>query len=82
MNYPYNVAGGQTSFFPDFEYRFSDPELLFMRHAPYRFVQQGNALWFDHHGFQRQRPPSRRPPRAARESAQARLEFLEPGSSS
>src|SRR5262245_15884246 len=23
-----------------------------MRHAPYRFVQQGNALWFDHHGFQ------------------------------
>ena len=23
-----------------------------MRHAPARFVQQGNADWFDHHGFQ------------------------------
>ena len=52
MNYPYNVSGGQTAFFADFEYRFSDQELLFMRHAPERFVQQGNAEWFDHHGFQ------------------------------
>ncbi len=52
MNYPYNVGGGQTAFFADFEYRFSDAELLFMRHAPERFVQMGNADWFDHHGFQ------------------------------
>jgi hypothetical protein len=52
MNYPYNVAGGQTAFFSDFEFRFSDAELLFMRHAPSRFVQQGNADWFDHHGFE------------------------------
>jgi hypothetical protein len=52
MNYPYNVSGGQTAFFADFEYRFSDGELLFMRHAPARFVQMGNADWFDHHGFQ------------------------------
>ena len=52
MNYPYNVNGGTTAFFSDFEYRFSDQELLFMRHAPSRFVEQGNALWFDHHGFQ------------------------------
>lgn len=51
MNYPYRVAGGQTAFFADFEYRFSDAELLFMRHAPERFVQMGNADWFDHHGF-------------------------------
>ncbi|HEY6570154.1 MAG TPA: hypothetical protein VIZ22_07695 [Candidatus Limnocylindrales bacterium] len=51
MNYPYFVAGGTTAFFADFEYRFSDQELLFMRHAPSSFVQQGNALWFDHHGF-------------------------------
>jgi len=52
MNYPYNVAGGQSAFFSDFEFRFSDGELLFMRHAPAQFVQQGNADWFDHHGFQ------------------------------
>lgn len=52
MNYPYNVPGGTTAFFSDFAFRFSDAELLFMRHAPSRFVQQGNADWFDHHGFQ------------------------------
>ena len=52
MNYPFNVAGGQTAFFRDFDYRFSDSELLFMRHAPERFVQMGNADWFDHHGFE------------------------------
>lgn len=53
MNYPYRVPPGpETVFFQNFDYRFSDTELLFMRHAPYRFVQQGNALWFDHHAFQ------------------------------
>lgn len=51
MNYPYNVAGGQSAFYADFEYRFSDMELLFMRHAPAAFVQMGNADWFDDHGF-------------------------------
>ena len=52
MNYPFRVAGGQTAFFADFAYRFSDQELLFMRHAPARFVQMGNADWFDHHAFE------------------------------
>jgi hypothetical protein len=52
MNYPYNVSGGQTAFFSDFDYRFSDQELLFMRHAPERFVQMGNADWFDNHAFE------------------------------
>jgi hypothetical protein len=52
MNYPYRVAGGAGAFFADFEYRFSDAELLFLRHAPQRFVQHGNADWFDDHGFQ------------------------------
>jgi hypothetical protein len=52
MNYPYYVNGGQAGFFSDFDYRFSDAELLFMRHAPERFVQMGNADWFDHHGFE------------------------------
>jgi hypothetical protein len=52
MNYPFRVNGGQTAFFANFQYRFSDAELLFLRHAPERFVQQGNADWFDHHGFE------------------------------
>lgn len=52
MNYPYNVAGGQPAFFADFEYRFSDQELLFLRHAPEQFVEPGNADWFDQHGFE------------------------------
>jgi hypothetical protein len=52
MNYPFRVQGGSTAFFSNFEYRFSDQELLFLRHAPSRFVQMGNAAWFDHHGFQ------------------------------
>jgi hypothetical protein len=51
MNYPHNVKGGQSAFFADFEFRFGDGELLFMRHAPERFVQMGNAEWFDNHGF-------------------------------
>lgn len=52
MNYPYNVAGGQAAFFSDFRFRFSDQELLFMRHAPRRFVQMGNSDWFVNHGFE------------------------------
>jgi hypothetical protein len=55
MNYPFRVNGGQAAFFANFGYRFSDGELLFMRHAPERFVQMGNADWFDHHGFEEAR---------------------------
>jgi len=51
MNYPCSVSGGETAFFKNFFYRFSDDELLFMRHAPESFVQMGNAVWFDNHGF-------------------------------
>ena len=54
MNYPFRVAGGQAAFFANFEYRFSDSELVFLRHAPSRFVEMGNAEWFDHHGFEDQ----------------------------
>lgn len=80
MNYPFRVAGGQTAFFANFEYRFSDSELLFMRHAPERFVQQGNAAWFDHHGFQSANISPEAPLqlilRANRD--QATFEFMEP----
>jgi hypothetical protein len=53
MNYPFRVTGGQQSFFSDFAFRFTDDELIFMRHAPRRFVQMGNENWFEHHGFER-----------------------------
>lgn len=52
MNYPFRVSGGQSAFFSDFRFRFSDDELIFMRHAPRRFVQMGNSNWFENHGFE------------------------------
>ena len=52
MNYPFRVSGGQSAFFSDFRFRFSDNELIFMRHAPRRFVQMGNSNWFENHGFE------------------------------
>jgi hypothetical protein len=80
MNYPFRVAGGQTAFFADFAYRFSQDELMFMRHAPERFVQMGNALWFDHHGFENAKtspePKYRLELRANR--AEPVFDFLEP----
>jgi hypothetical protein len=80
MNYPYSVAGGQAAFFSNFEYRFSNQELLFVRHAPERFVQMGNAAWFDHHGFSEASVPEvptlQLELRVDRE--QARYEFMEP----
>jgi hypothetical protein len=80
MNYPFRVAGGESRFFADFEYRFSDAELLFLRHAPERLVQMGNAAWFDHHGFQEAkvspRPALRLDLRVNREDGV--FEYLEP----
>ncbi len=52
MNYPFFVTGGQSSFFSDFRFHFSNDELVFMRHAPRRFVQMGNSNWFENHGFE------------------------------
>jgi hypothetical protein len=80
MNYPYAVAGGQAAFFADFEFRFSDQELIFIRHAPERFVQMGNADWFDHHAFDEaavlEEPTLQLEVRVNRE--QPRYEFMEP----
>ena len=52
MNYPSRVAGGEAAFFGNFRFRFLDEELVFMRHAPRRFVQMGNEDWFSNHGFE------------------------------
>jgi hypothetical protein len=57
MNYPYLYQSGSFSdantinFFRQFSFRFTDDELLFLRHAPEHFVEMGNAAWFDNHGF-------------------------------
>lgn len=80
MNYPYNVRGGEATFFRSFEYRFVDPELLFMRHAPERLVQMGDAAWFEDHGLEA--PPDGPPSplqlavRSNRDAAA--FDFLEP----
>jgi hypothetical protein len=55
MNYPYRVIGKVPAFFADFEYRFTDNELLFLRHAPRQFVQMGNAAFASSHGFEEAR---------------------------
>ena len=67
-------------FFADFEFRFSDSELLFMRHAPERFVQMGNADWFDHHGFEQANvsPTSPYALEVRVHRTQPYFEFLEP----
>jgi len=80
MNYYFLHPGGQSAFFADFEYRFSDHELLLMRHAPDGFVPIGNADWYDHHGFQQAavapQPALRLELRVNR--ARPVFEFLEP----
>ena len=43
MNYPQNVLGGEDTYWGDFAFRFSDQELLFLRHAPEAFVNMGTA---------------------------------------
>jgi hypothetical protein len=54
MNYPDEASPGSGLgakwFYDRFAFRFDDNELLFLRHAPERFVQMGNAAWFENHG--------------------------------
>lgn len=84
MNYPYRVApaAGKTreqTFFSNFQFRFSDPELLFLRHAPERFVEMGAAPWFDHHAFEQARAEAITPLQLeVRLHRPAMFEFLEP----
>jgi len=60
MTYPrkYQKEAGNTpeantiNFFQAFKFRFSDDELLFLRHAPERFVQMGNSDMNIHHAFE------------------------------
>ena len=59
MNYPdlATESGSPSSptlsatwFYNRFRFRFDRNELLFLRHAPDRFVQMGNEAWFTNHG--------------------------------
>ena len=43
MNYPDEYPGGENAFWRDFAFRFSDQELLFLRHAPEAFVNMGGS---------------------------------------
>ena len=50
MNYPRKVTGGASAYWEHFRFRFSDQELLFLRHAPDAFVAMGGESWFVNHG--------------------------------
>ena len=54
MNYPFNYPGGLDTFFAAFDYGFSPDELLFLRHAPERYVRMGAKPWFSNHGFEQE----------------------------
>ena len=54
MNYPFDYPGGLDTFFAVFDYSFSPDELLFLRHAPERYVRIGAELWFSNHGFEQE----------------------------
>ena len=55
MNYPDSATPGGSVprnaswFYRRFRYRFDDAELLFLRHAPERYVQMGAEAWFSQH---------------------------------
>lgn len=52
MNYPARVNDlGASDFYHDFEYRFDDFELRFLRHAPDEFVRMGDAPFGGNHGY-------------------------------
>ncbi len=59
MNYPrFYADGGENGYWRDFQYRFSDQELVFLRHAPEAFVKPSGAAWFAAHGARTMDPTS------------------------
>ena len=88
MNYPYFYGSGPSGnqeantirFFREFGFRFIDQELLFMRHAPERFVIMGGEAWATNHALEQAdispAPTLRFELRVNRETAL--FEFMEP----
>ncbi|MEZ6141570.1 MAG: hypothetical protein R3B84_13440 [Zavarzinella sp.] len=86
MNYPYLYKTGTFSeantirFFKDFDFRFTDDELLFLRHAPERYVIMGGANFGTNHALEQARlspvPAFALELRVNRETPE--FEFMEP----
>lgn len=86
MNYPYfyesgpNQDANTTRFFQDFGFRFTDDELMFLRHAPEEFVIMGGEQFGENHAFeqanQAQSPTFSLEVRVNRQGGA--FEFLEP----
>jgi len=51
MNDPNRVKGGKDRFFSDFTYRFSDTELMLLRHGVGMTDVGRNLDWYERHGF-------------------------------
>lgn len=51
MNDPHRVKGGNDRFFNDFTYRYSDTELMLLRHGVGMTDAGNNLDWYERHGF-------------------------------
>ncbi|HEY6136755.1 MAG TPA: hypothetical protein VI670_03230 [Thermoanaerobaculia bacterium] len=80
MNYPSEVEKLGANFWGSFEYRFDDPELAFIRHAPDEFVRMGEAPFGFEHGFRDTRAATNPRLQFALTASHARsvFEFVEP----
>lgn len=86
MNYPYLYETGEQSdantirFFQNFGFRFTDDELLFLRHAPERFVIMGGSNWGTDHAFEQARvsPAPMLKLEARVNRPEAEFDFMEP----
>jgi len=86
MNYPYRYQDGRyeeenaVNYFKDFLFKFTDQELLFLRHAPEPFVQMGGESLGEHHAFESPTHSSHSPFELVIHSSRQNndFEFLEP----
>lgn len=80
MNNPLLYTRGNPEFFKNFEYRFDDQELLFIRHAPDEFVKMGNCAFFENHALSGRKYDETADVKLCIESGRSnnRYEFMEP----
>ena len=88
MNYPARYQTGPLgnrdanviNFFRDFRFRFTDDELLFLRHAPESFVQMGGEDFGQNHAFEQARiaPAQNWSLQVRTHREKAVFEFMEP----